>query len=76
MIYSNFFKFFYFGKKHRGMFFAPGGAAEKTGGFLAAPLGRGGECHHGAPRGVGGMPKMRHLVLYKLAGFSRSDYVP
>ena len=28
------------------------------------------------PREGWGVPKMRHLVLYKLAGFSRSDYVP
>ena len=36
------------------MFFAPGGAAAEIGDFGVAPLGRGGECHHGAPRGVGG----------------------
>ena len=31
---------------------------------------------HGAPRGGQNRPKMRHLVLYKLAGFRHTDEVP
>ena len=37
---------------------------------------RGVVSHHGAPGGGGGGPKMRHLVLYKLAGFCTAHIPP
>jgi len=44
-----------------------------TGGWGGWSAGRVVSHHGAAPAGGFGVPKMRHLVLYKLAGFSQPD---